>query len=53
MESNTSKINRIMDFIGMFRSFDEIKKEWNLSSEEINVLKRKAEERYGSPVFKN
>ena len=50
---NTNKLDRIMDFVGMFNSFDEIKREWNLNSEEVEILKQMAEERYGKPVFKN
>ena len=52
MTADLGKVERIIDFVGMFRSFDEIKKEWHLNSDELSVLKQKAEERYGNPVFK-
>ena len=43
MEIDTSKLDRIVDFVGMFKSFDEIKREWKLSSEELELLKYRAE----------
>ncbi len=48
-----SKIDRIVDFVGMFKSIDELQEQWHLSNEELELLKIKAEMRYGKPVFQN
>ena len=53
MAADLGKVDRIVDFVGMFKSFDEIKKEWKLNPTELEILKNRAEERYGKQVFKN
>ena len=48
-----SKIDKILNYLAMFRSFDEIQKEWKLDQKEIQELKQRAEARYGKGIFSN
>ncbi len=53
LELDESKIDRIVDYVGMFKSYDEIQEQWHLNNDELILLKTKAEMRYGKPVFQN
>ena len=46
-----NRINKALDFMGFYSSFDEIKQNFGLSDQELSELKQKAQERYGKEVF--
>lgn len=48
-----SKVDKALNFLGMFSSFEELKSSLKLNEEEFNELKERAKERYGKEVFGN
>jgi len=48
-----SKVDKALDVLGMYSSFDDIKKNIGLNEQEYNELKVRAKERYGKEVFSN
>ena len=48
-----SKVDKALNFLGMFSSFEEIKSNLKLDEDEFNELKERAKERYGEEVFSN
>ena len=48
-----SKVDKALKFLGMYSSFDEIKKSLSLNERELNESKTRAKERYGKGVFSN
>lgn len=47
------KIDKALDFLGMYSSFKEIKSTLNLNDKELNELKTRAKQRYGKEIFSN
>ena len=45
-----SKVDRILNYMGMFNSLDEIKHEWKLSDNELKELRARAKSRYGKDI---
>lgn len=48
-----NKVDKALNFLGMYSSFEEVKKTLKLNEEEFNELKERAKERYGKEVFSN
>jgi|TARA_B100001971_G_C17984883_1_gene429289 hypothetical protein len=48
-----SKVDKALNMLGMFSSFDDAKKNIGLNEDEYKELKIRAKERYGSEVFIN
>jgi len=48
-----NKVDKALNFLGMYSSFEEVKKNLNLNEEEFNELKERAKQRYGKEVFSN
>ena len=48
-----TKIDKILNYLAMFRSFDEIRQEWKLDDSEVKELKERVQKRYGKNVFAN
>ncbi len=53
MDYPESKVDKALNFLGMYSSFEEIKKNLSLNERELNELKIRAKERYGEEVFSN
>ena len=53
MDYPESKVDKALNLLGMYSSFDEIKKNLSLNEQELNELKVRAKERYGKEVFSN
>ena len=53
MDYDENKVDKALNFLGMFSSFEEIKNNLKLNEEEFNKLKERAKERYGKEVFSN
>jgi len=53
MDYDENKVDKALNFLGMFSSFEEIKNNLKLNEEEFNKLKERAKERYGEEVFSN
>jgi|TARA_B100001964_G_C14234064_1_gene601555 hypothetical protein len=48
-----NKVDKALNFIGMYSSFEEVKDTLSLNDEEYNQLKQRAKQRYGKEVFNN
>ena len=48
-----NKVDKALNFLGMYSSFEEVKKNLNLNEAEFNELKERAKQRYGKEVFSN
>jgi len=48
-----SKVDKALNFLGMYSSFEEIKQNLSLNEKEYNELKERARQRYGKEVFSN
>lgn len=48
-----SKVDKALNMLGMFSSFEDIKKNIGLNEEEYQELKQRAKQRYGKEVFGN
>jgi|TARA_B100002003_G_C14092499_1_gene525478 hypothetical protein len=48
-----NKVDKALNFLGMYSSFEEIKSNLSLNEKEYNELKRRAKQRYGNEVFSN
>jgi hypothetical protein len=46
-----NRVNKALDLMGFYSSFDEVKENLGLSEQEMNELKQRAQERYGKEVF--
>ncbi|MCH8004513.1 MAG: hypothetical protein IH934_07850 [Nanoarchaeota archaeon] len=53
MDYEHSKVDKALNFIGMYSSFEEIKSNLSLNEKEYNELKQRAKQRYGKEVFNN
>ena len=53
MDYNDSKIDKALNVLGMFSSFQEIKDNLSLNDKEYHELKHRAKQRYGNEVFGN
>ena len=53
MDYEHSKVDKALNFIGMYTSFQEIKTTLNLNDKEVDELKTRAKQRYGKEVFSN
>lgn len=48
-----NKVDKALNFLGMYSSFEEIKDNLSLDEKEYNELKTRAKQRYGKEVFSN
>jgi len=48
-----NKIDKALNFLGMYSSFEEIKTNLSLNDKEFIELKTRAKQRYGNVVFSN
>jgi hypothetical protein len=48
-----SKVDKALNLLGMYSSFNDIKKNIGLNEDEYKELKQRAKERYGKEVFSN
>lgn len=48
-----SKVDKALNFLGMYSSFKEIKQNLCLNDKEYHELKERARQRYGKEVFSN
>lgn len=48
-----SKVDKALNFLGMYSSFEEIKQNLGLNEQEFTELKTRAKERYGKEIFSN
>jgi|TARA_B100001964_G_C14201500_1_gene586026 hypothetical protein len=48
-----NKVDKALNFLGMYSSFEEIKDNLSLDEKEFNELKTRAKQRYGKEVFSN
>ena len=53
MDYNDNKVDKALNFLGMYSSFEEVKDTLSLNDEEYNQLKQRAKQRYGKEVFNN
>jgi len=53
MSYEENKIDKALNFLGMYSSFEEIKDNLNLNEEEYTELKQRAKQRYGEEIFSN
>ena len=53
MSYEENKIDKALNFLGMYSSFEEIKDNLKLNEEEYTELKQRAKQRYGKEVFNN
>ena len=53
MGYDDNKVDKALNFLGMYSSFEEIKQNLSLSEKEYNELKERAKQRYGKDVFSN
>ncbi|MBI2651460.1 hypothetical protein HYX01_03245 [Candidatus Woesearchaeota archaeon] len=51
MSYDDSKVDKALDFLGMYSSFEEIKDNLKLNEEEYTQLKSRAKQRYGNELF--
>ena len=47
------KIDKALNFLGMYSSFEEIKTNLSLNEKEYIELKERAKQRYGKEIFSN
>lgn len=48
-----NKIDKALNFLGMYSSFEEIKTNLSLNEKEYIELKERAKQRYGKEIFSN
>ena len=48
-----NKVDKALNFLGMYSSFEEVKDTLSLDEKELNELKTRAKQRYGKEVFSN
>ena len=53
MDYEHNKVDKALNFLGMYSSFEEIKHTLSLDEKELNELKTRAKQRYGKEVFSN
>ena len=53
MDYENNKVDKALNFLGMYSSFEEIKSNLSLNEKEYNELKQRAKQRYGNEVFSN
>ena len=53
MDYENNKVDKALNFLGMYSSFEEIKSNLSLNEKEYNELKQRAKQRYGNQVFIN
>ena len=53
MNYEENKVDKALNFLGMYSSFEEIKSNLSLNEEEYNELRARAKQRYGNEVFTN
>lgn len=53
MDYENSKVDKALNFLGMYSSFEEIKDNMGLDDQEYSELKTRAKQRYGEEVFSN
>jgi|TARA_B100001971_G_C18229368_1_gene562877 hypothetical protein len=53
MSYNDNKVDKALNFLGMYSSFEEVKNNLSLNEKEYNELKARAKQRYGKEVFSN
>lgn len=53
MDYENSKVDKALNFLGMYSSFEEIKDNIGLDDREYDELKIRAKQRYGEGVFSN
>jgi len=53
MTYDENKVDKALNFLGMYSSFEEIKSNLSLNDKEYIELKTRAKQRYGNEVFSN
>ncbi len=53
MNYEQNKVDKALNFLGMYSSFEEIKDNLSLNEQEYIELKVRAKQRYGNEVFSN
>ncbi|MBW2976970.1 hypothetical protein KY347_05995 [Candidatus Woesearchaeota archaeon] len=53
MSYEENKVDKALNFLGMYSSFEEIKDNLELDEKEYDELKERAKQRYGKEVFNN
>lgn len=53
MGYDDDKVDKALNFLGMYSSFEEIRQNLSLSEKEFSELKERAKSRYGKEVFGN
>jgi len=53
MDYEDNKVEKALNFLGMYSSFKEIKSNLSLNDKEYTELKQRAKQRYGKEVFSN
>ena len=48
-----NKVDKALNFLGMYSSFEEVKDNLGLNEDEYSELKQRAKQRYGNEVFNN
>ena len=48
-----SKVDRALNVLGMYSSFEDIRKNIGLNEDEFEALQEGARQRYGKEVFRN
>ena len=53
MNYEEDKVDKALNFLGMYSSFEEIKSNLSLNEEEYTQLKERAKQRFGKEIFSN
>ena len=53
MGYDENKVDKALNFLGMYSSFEEIRQNLSLNEKEYYELKERAKQRYGKEVFNN
>ena len=53
MDYEDNKVDKALNFLGMYSSFEEVKDTLSLNEQELNELKTRARHRYGNEVLSN
>ncbi len=53
MSYDENKVDKALNFLGMYSSFEEMKDNLSLNEKEYSELKTRAKQRYGEEVFGN
>jgi len=53
MSYESNKVDKALNFLGMYSSFEEIKSNLSLNDKEYVELKQRAKQRYGKEIFSN